>query len=154
MNSKSVVEYLQRAVANSMALYMNYKRYHWNTYGPLFYETHLLFDQLASDVLKTVDEFGERLRILGVEALGNPKEIVEKAKVNFAGPGITVKGMIEQAIENHKLVIEEFKRAIRQADEENDPGTADIFTRNIQVHEKALWFLREHLIGKDGLTTH
>ncbi|BBD72365.1 DNA starvation/stationary phase protection protein [Sulfodiicoccus acidiphilus] len=151
MSSELVVEYLRRAVANSMSIYMNYKRYHWNTYGPLFYETHLLFDQLAGDVLKTVDEFAERIRMLDSEALGSPEEIAKGATVKFASSGMSVKAMIEQAIENHRLVIGEFKKAIRQAEEDGDPGTADVFVRNIQVHEKAEWFLREHLKEGGGL---
>jgi hypothetical protein len=31
-----VVEHLQRQVANALVLYLNYKHYHWQTYGPMF----------------------------------------------------------------------------------------------------------------------
>jgi len=56
--------------------------------------------------------------------------------------------MIEQAVANHRTIIAEFKDVIKVADSENDPGTADLFTRIIQVHEKQEWFLREFLEKK------
>ena len=50
------MDYLQRAVANSYAMYLNYKKYHWNISGPLFRDVHLLFDEHAGHILETVDE--------------------------------------------------------------------------------------------------
>jgi DNA-binding ferritin-like protein len=58
-----VVEHLQRQVANALVLYLNYKHYHWQTYGPMFRDLHLLFDDFAKAVLETIDEFAERVRI-------------------------------------------------------------------------------------------
>jgi starvation-inducible DNA-binding protein len=151
--NKELVESLQRAVANSLVMYLNYKRYHWNTYGPLFRDIHLLFDDHASAVLKTVDEFGERVRILGFEPIGSADEVVKLATVSNAKPKMSVKAMIEQAVANHRIIMDEFKEAMKQAEERNDPGTADVFVRNIQVHEKQEWFLREFLQKGDGLIT-
>jgi len=30
----SVVQHLQRQLANALVLYVNYKHYHWQTFGP------------------------------------------------------------------------------------------------------------------------
>lgn len=149
----SVVDSLQRAVANSYTMYMNYKRYHWNTFGPLFRDIHLLFDEHADAVLKGVDEFGERVRILGAEPIGSPEEVSKMASVRMAHPEMTMRGMIEQAVSNHKLIIQEFKDAIRMAEAQNDPGTSDLFIRIVQVHEKQLWFLSQFLVRNDQLVS-
>jgi DNA-binding ferritin-like protein len=42
--TSDVVEHLQKQVANAFVLYANYKHYHWQTFGPLFRDLHLLFD--------------------------------------------------------------------------------------------------------------
>jgi hypothetical protein len=60
-----VVEHLQRQVANALVLYLNYKHYHWQTYGPMFRDLHRLFDEFAEAVLGTIDEFAERVRMIG-----------------------------------------------------------------------------------------
>ena len=59
--TSDVVEHLQKQVANAFILYSNYKHYHWQTFGPLFRDLHLLFDEFAKDVLATI------YRHLGIE---------------------------------------------------------------------------------------
>jgi len=95
---KKSIKPLETAVANSYAMYMNYKRYHWNTFGPLFRDIHLLFDSHAEPVLNSADDFGERARILGAEAIGNAEEVVKYATVKHARSGMSMKEMIEQAV--------------------------------------------------------
>ncbi len=111
-------------VANNYTVFMNYKRFHWNVFGPLFRDVHLPFDEHAAAVLETMDELGERVRILSGEATGTPKEVSELATVKMARNKMSVREMIEQAGSNHRLVIGELKIAIRSAESENYPGTA------------------------------
>ncbi len=80
----TVVMQLQRQVANAYLLYTNYKHYHWNTYGPLFRDLHLLFDEFAMAVLKTSDEFAERIRMIGQDPLFSPAEILESGSIKAA----------------------------------------------------------------------
>ena len=60
-----VVQHLQRQVANAFVLHANYKHYHWQTFGPLFRDLHLMFDEFAKDVLDTTDQMAERIRMIG-----------------------------------------------------------------------------------------
>jgi len=70
--TSDVVEHLQRQLANAFVLYANYKHYHWQTFGPLFRDLHLLFDEFATAVLGTIDDFAERLRMIGQAPLFRP----------------------------------------------------------------------------------
>lgn len=146
-NSKEngLIAILNKAVSDSYTMYLNYKRYHWNVYGPLFRELHLLFDEHSKAVLGTVDEFAERVKMLGGEAIGSLTEVVEQTTLKQARPGMTPKEMLEQAKENHEQLIAGFSQAIRLASDTGDYGTADLFTETIRLHEKQLWFIREHL---------
>src|SRR5437870_6771017 len=60
-----LVENLRRQVANAFVVYTNYKHYHWQTYGPMFRDLHLLFDEFAHDVLHSIDLLAERVRMIG-----------------------------------------------------------------------------------------
>ena len=146
-----VVEHLQRQVANALVLYLNYKHYHWQTYGPMFRDLHLLFDEFAGAVLGTVDEFAERVRMIGQDPLASPQEMLLTASVKVAGRGQTMREMIEEADENLLSVIKEMRAGARAADEADDPGTVDLFSRFVQVHEKHEWWLRDILEKRDGL---
>ncbi len=141
---KAVVAGLRQEVANALALYLNYKKYHWHVSGPFFRDLHLLFDDHAAQVLAGVDELGERIRILGALAPHTPAQVAQLATVRISAEGEQApRQMIQEALENHEAVIKGMRSAIEEAAGSGDPGTADLLTRLIQVHEKQAWFLRE-----------
>ena len=147
-----VVQHLQVQMANAFVLYANYKHYHWQTFGPLFRDLHLMFDEFAKEVLATTDELAERIRMIGPDVkyvrLG---EMERAAKVHSADAGRSMRDMIAGADANLLLVIKDMREAARAADDNNDPGTVDLFARIVQIHEKQEWFLREILKREDGL---
>jgi len=147
-----VVEHLQRQVANALVLYLNYKHYHWQTYGPMFRDLHRLFDEFAEAVLVTVDEFAERVRMIGQDPVASPQEMLATASVQVAGRKQTMREMIQEADDNLLIVIKEMRAGARAADEADDPGTVDLFSRHVQIHEKHEWWLRDILEKRDGLT--
>jgi starvation-inducible DNA-binding protein len=149
-----VVQHLQREVANAFVLYANYKHYHWQTYGPLFRDLHLLFDDLAARALGTIDPMAERIRMIGqdVQAI-QLKQFQETATVASTSSDQSIAEMIDEARTNLLLVIKNMREAARAADDSNDPGTVDLFSKIVQIHERDEWFLREVLKKKDGLVT-
>ena len=151
--TSDVVEHLQRQVANAFVLYANYKHYHWQTFGPLFRDLHLLFDEFAQAVLATVDDFAERLRMIGQDPIFRPDEIENTASVHVSREATTMRAMVEEADANLLIVIKEMRAGARAADDADDPGTVDLFSRHVQIHEKHEWWLRDILEKNDGLTT-
>src|SRR5436190_7382561 len=75
-HEESVVNQLQRQVANAFILYTNYKHYHWQTHGPLFRDLHKLFDEFAEAVLETLDPFAERIRMIGDDPVFTPRQML------------------------------------------------------------------------------
>jgi starvation-inducible DNA-binding protein len=146
-----VVQDLRRQVANAVVLYLNYKHYHWQTFGPLFRDLHKLFDRMAKDVLESVDELAERVRMIGQDPPAHPLELVDLASVAPAAPHSTMREMVEEADRNLLVVIKEMRQAARTADEHGDPGTVDVFSRLVQLHEKQEWWARDILRTGDGL---
>jgi starvation-inducible DNA-binding protein len=146
-----VVEHLQRQVANALVLYLNYKHYHWQSYGPMFRDLHLLFDELAKEVLKTLDAFAERVRMIGQDPIASPQEMLSAASVKVAAHGQTMRLMVQEADTNLLTIIKEMRAAVRAADNQDDPGTVDLFSRFVQIHEKHEWWLRDILEKRDGL---
>jgi starvation-inducible DNA-binding protein len=146
-----VVRDLRRQTANALVLYLNYKRYHWQTFGPLFRDLHKLFERFAVDVLETVDPLAERVRMIGQDPPAHPMELVDVASVAPAGNHATMREMLEEADRNLLVVIQEMRDAVKNAEEHGDPGTVDLFSRFVQVHEKHEWWARDILRTGDGL---
>jgi len=147
-----VVQHLQRQLANTFVLYANYKHYRWHTFGPLFRDLHKMFDKFAKEVLATLDGLAERIRMIGPDIHHvQLKQMQEAASVQSAAPGQSSREMVEEADANLSMVIKEMRSAARSADDHNDPGTMDLFSKIVQIHERHEWFLREVLKRKDGL---
>lgn len=146
-----VVRHLQRQLANAFLLYSNYKRYHWQTYGPLFRDLHLVFDEFAGEVLDTLDPIAERLRMIGQDPVAGPTEVLKTASVKPASLAQTMREMVTEADGHLLVVIREMRDAVRVAEKADDPGTVDLFSRYVQIHEKHEWWLRELLERGDHL---
>jgi starvation-inducible DNA-binding protein len=147
--SNPVVVALRKQVANAFVLYANYKRYHWQTFGPHFRDLHKLFDELAVEVLDSIDPLAERIRMIGPD----PPRMLEWAELASADQSDTLqtmRQMIEEARRNALLVISEMRHGVQIADEQGDPGTVDVFSRLVQIHEKHEWWLRDMLESDDG----
>ena len=130
------------------------KHYHWQTFGPLFRDLHKMFDEFAHDVIGTVDELAERIRMIGPDfQFVQLKQMQEGADIHSAVPEQSMREMLEEADANLLVVIRDMRDATRAANENNDPGTVDLFSRTVRIHEKHEWFLREVLKKKDGLVS-
>ena len=147
-----VVQALRRQTANAFVLYANYKHYHWQTFGPLFRDLHKLFDELALEVLATVDEFAERVRMIGQDPPAHLLESASLASVASTDAHTTMREMVEEGRRNLLIVISEMRKGAKVAEEHNDPGTVDLFSKSVQIHEKHEWWLRDILRKGDGLT--
>src|SRR5918992_5034269 len=102
-----VVQELRRQTANAFVLYANYKHYHWQTYGPLFRDLHKLFDKLAKDVLSTIDELAERVRMIGQNPPAHLLDAADLASVSPAAPHSTMREMVAEADRNLLVVVKE-----------------------------------------------
>ncbi len=123
----AAIPHLQRQLANPFVVYANDKHYHWQTFGPLFRDLHLMFGDFAGQILGTIDELAERVNIRGHDfPITELRQLQETATVHSTRPGQTVRKMLEEAHANSLAVI--------------------------QVHEKQEWFLRQSLQKRDGLT--
>ena len=151
--NSEIVQSLQKQIANSFILYLNYKHYHWQTFGPFFRDMHRLFDEFAEEVYGTIDELAERVRMIGQNPVSRIEEFQKTATVKSAADSQDMRQMILEADNNAIRVIQEFREAIKTADEGDDPGTADVLTKFVQIHEKHEWWLRDILEKQDGLAT-
>jgi starvation-inducible DNA-binding protein len=150
---QTVVETLNREQANALVAYLNYKKYHWLTYGPLFRDLHLLFEEQGAEVFAMVDELAERSLMLDGSPVADPADYLPTATLRPSTGKLSVQATIEEAIATHDLIIQEMHQDAELATSAGDIGTADLYTRLVQVHQKHRWFLKEILKKGDGLVS-
>ena len=62
---KDITGALNARLADTFALYLKTKNFHWHVSGPHFRDFHLLFDEQAEQIFATTDVLAERVRKLG-----------------------------------------------------------------------------------------
>jgi len=138
-----VIEHLNAELASAIVVALNAKRYHWTVAGPHFRDYHLRFEELYLAADGSVDELAERIRMLGGVPIHAPAQIEahSKAKVSDPAKNLDARGMVQEALRNEERVIAALHQGIELANQSGDPGTADLLTRFVQVHQKEAWFL-------------
>ncbi|MBF2029603.1 MAG: DNA starvation/stationary phase protection protein [Oscillatoriales cyanobacterium C42_A2020_001] len=146
-----LVKALNRQQANTLVAYLNYKKYHWLTYGPLFRDLHLLFEEQGAEVFAMLDELAERSLMIDGTPVADPGDYLPIATVKASVGKLSVFEMVQEAIATHEQIIQEMHDDAEAATNAGDIGTADLYTRLVQVHQKHRWFLKEILKKGDGL---
>ncbi len=104
---ESVLSTLNRQQANTLVVYLNYKKYHWLTYGPFFRDLHLLFEEHATRIHAWLDELAERALLLDGQPVADPADYLEAATVKPSKGELDTAGMVSEALAAHERVLEE-----------------------------------------------
>jgi starvation-inducible DNA-binding protein len=139
------VEALSTLLASSYVLYTKSHNYHWNVTGPMFTTLHTLFETQYTELAAAIDEIAERIRARGAFAPGSFTEFAKLSVVAEDTGRPDAKTMIRTLADDHAKVADAARRVIAAADAATDQASADLGTRRVDVHEKAVWMLRSHL---------
>ena len=146
---KAVSAALNGLLADSFALYLKTKNFHWHVSGPHFRDYHLLLDEQAADILGATDDMAERVRKIGGTTL---RSIGHIAKLQTASRTTTRNScrrpmMLRELMNDNKKVAEAMRKAHEVADDHDDAATASLIEIWLDQTEKRTWFLFEAARG-------
>lgn len=141
---ESSISNLTIELANESVLYIKTRKFHWNVSGNSFMELHKVFEAQYKELEETIDEIAERVVKLGGNAMGTMEEYLKTSIVKEAKGYPDQKDMLKELLSDNEKIITQMREFIDQADEAGDAGTADFFTRLVQMHESHAWILRKY----------
>lgn len=146
------VEHLNQILADTITLRDLYKKHHWQTSGPTFYQLHLLFDKHFDEQGELVDAIAERVQTLGGVSIAMAHDVAETTLIpRPPRDAQDVPTQIGRLLHAHEIVLKEARAMARQAADAGDDGTNDLLVSQvIRTNEKEVWFVREHLVGARG----
>ncbi len=141
---KAVAEALNGILADSFALYLKTKNFHWHVSGPHFRDYHLMFDEQAAQILATTDLIAERVRKNGHRTLTSIGDIAKRQKIvdNDDAKVAAAEMLAELRADNQKLV-EKFREAKELAGDAGDNATDGLLDDWTDQAEERAWFLLE-----------
>jgi starvation-inducible DNA-binding protein len=135
---------LNALLADSFALYLKTKNFHWHVSGPHFRDYHLLLDEHADQIFATTDEFAERVRKIGGTTLRSIGDVAKLQSIadndeKFVAP----LDMLRELMNDNKAVTKAMREAHELADKHGDAATAGLLENFIDQTERRTWFLFE-----------
>jgi len=146
-NAKTaLVDTLNAALATTLDLHSQVKQAHWNIKGPQFFARHELFDTMAVRLRDFADVIAERATTLGGYANGTSRLSAERSKLpEYDLRAVDGKHHIKVLVDRFSDYTAFIRTAIRDAADNNDPATEDLFTEILRGTELDMWFLESHL---------
>jgi starvation-inducible DNA-binding protein len=135
---------LNALVADTFALHVKTKNFHWHVTGPHFRDYHLLLDEQADQVEKSIDVLAERVRKIGgttIRSIGHIAKLkqIEDNDADFVAP----RDMLLELMDDNKSQIKNMRSAHKLAEDHEDVATASLLEIFIDEAEKRCWFLFE-----------
>jgi starvation-inducible DNA-binding protein len=146
----AVSEALNAVLADTFALYIKTKNFHWHMSGPHFRDYHLLLDEQSEQILATVDDLAERVRKIGGTTLRSIGQIARLKHIqdndeDFVPP----LDMLGELMADNKAMIQTMREAHKLADKHEDVATTSLLEQFIDGAERRTWFLFEASRGAD-----
>ena len=135
---------LNGILADSFALYLKTKNFHWHISGRHFRDYHLLLDEQSEQIIGVTDEIAERVRKIGGLTLRSISHIAKLQSIKdnndeFVPP----REMLRELMNDNKAVAKAMRDAHGLADKHEDVATASLLENFIDAAEKRTWFLFE-----------
>ena len=135
---------LNALLADTFALYLKTKNFHWHVSGPHFRDYHLLLDEQADQIFASTDELAERVRKIGGTTLRSIGHIGKLQRLpDNDEEMVPPLDMLRALLEDHKAVIKSMREAHDVADKHENVATASLLEVFIDQAEKRAWFLFE-----------
>ena len=141
---KAIADALNGIVADTFALYVKTKNFHWHMSGPHFRDYHLMLDDQGDQIFASIDPLAERVRKLGKRTLTSIAAIGKTTRIKdndaeFVDP----ENMLLELLEDNKACAAAMRDAHGICDDADDSGSAGLLETYIDETERRVWFLFE-----------
>ena len=141
-NQPAVADALNALLADSFALYLKTKNYHWHVQGPHLRELHLLFDEQATQILATTDLIAERVRKNGAATLRSIGDIGRRQSIrdDDMADG-DAEAMVKTLAADNRTLLAQLKEVKAAAERDGDIATSGLVDGWVDETEQRVWFL-------------
>ena len=141
-NQPAVADALNALLADSFALYLKTKNYHWHVQGPRFRELHLLFDEQAAQILATTDPIAERVRKNGAPTLRSIGDVARHQSIaDDDAASVEPDAMIRALAADNRTLLGQLKDAKAAAESDGDIATSGLVDGWADETQQRIWFL-------------
>jgi starvation-inducible DNA-binding protein len=143
-NTATVADALNAILADTFALYLKTKNFHWHMSGPHFRDYHLLLDDQATQILGITDAIAERVRKIGNPTLRSIGDISRRQRIKDNDKAfVPAAEMLAELLQDNLNLVAAFHDAKEIVDAAKDNATSGILDDWTDQAEQRAWFLFE-----------
>ncbi|PWT93050.1 MAG: DNA starvation/stationary phase protection protein [Proteobacteria bacterium] len=141
---RDVAAALTLLLADTFALYVKTKNFHWHMSGPHFRDYHLLLDEQSDQIFAMTDDLAERVRKIGGTTLRSIGHIARLQRVlDNDADYVTPLDMLAELRDDNKDMVARMREAHDVCDEAGDVASTSLIENWIDETERRTWFLFE-----------
>jgi starvation-inducible DNA-binding protein len=142
--TRDIAGALNALLADTFALYVKTKNFHWHVSGPHYRDYHLLLDEQADQIFAITDTIAERVRKIGRPTLHSIGQIARfKRVLDNDADYVTPLDMLAELRDDNKNLTTRMREVHGLCDEAGDVATASLLEVWIDESERRTWFLFE-----------
>jgi starvation-inducible DNA-binding protein len=145
--SQQLANQLNQLLAHYQVLYMNTRGYHWNIKGQQFFELHVKFEEIYTDLQIKIDELAERILTLGHTPVHAFSHYLETSQIKEHLNATSGQKCIHGLVGGFSVLLHQQREILSRAGEAGDEGTAALMGDYIREQEKLMWMLNAYLQG-------
>ncbi|HUB12716.1 MAG TPA: DNA starvation/stationary phase protection protein [Acetobacteraceae bacterium] len=135
---------LRGLLADTFALYLKTKNFHWHMSGPHFRDYHLLLDEQASQMFAMTDPIAERARKIGGTTLRSIGHIARQQRIRDNDADfVTPDDMLAELRDDNQRLVSIMREVHDTCDKYGDVATTSLLEVWIDETERRTWFLFE-----------
>lgn len=139
---------LRRLLADTFAIYIKTKNFHWHMKGRHFRDYHLLLDEHADQLFGITDEIAERARKLGAATLRSIGDIARHQRLQDSDrEHVAPEEMLAELCTDNRQLTRFLRVTHEVCDRHHDVATASLIEVWIDQAERRAWFLAEIVSG-------
>lgn len=148
MPNRTIIDALNQVLADSFALYLKTKNFHWHVSGPHFRDYHLLLDEQAAQILASTDLIAERVRKQGGRTLTSIGDIARRQRIaDNDAEAVAANAMLTELRADNLALVAGFRDAKELADKAGDNASSGLLDQWTDEAEQRAWFLGESMHG-------
>jgi starvation-inducible DNA-binding protein len=142
---KELARGLNDLLADLQLFYQNVRGFHWNLRGSNFFELHLKFEELYTDLQLKIDEVAERVLTLGETPLHTYDDYLKRSDVPAVRDVTSGAEAMKHCIAGFSVLLVRERALLALSASIGDEGTNALMSDYIRQQEKTVWMYRAWL---------
>ena len=144
-NRDNLSQGFAKLLADTCAMALKARNYHWNIEGPNFISLHAMFEAQYRELDEASDVIAERIRALSRRSPGGFDSFKALTSIQDGDPHCKAEEMIHEFAEDQSRIASTARKILPFAEQAGDVVSVDLLTERLRVHEKTSWVLHSLL---------